>query len=453
MKRWLKKLVAVFILLPILSGCFIKRLEISAGSFYTGQHGKGGFLFSLTYEEKKKEAEDKKEKLEKDRQASKKKLDNLKNELNNLYSDIEELDRLMAENDLNMDRLTESIEDAEQELDDTRILLKQTKELEKKQYEAMCRRIQYMYENGTTSVFDFIANAESLTEFLNQAEYFSKITEYDNNLFKSYIETKQRALETEAILELHIESLEDLYVIEEETHNDLMELVNLKSAKINEYTEAMGIQEELLDNYLEEIVLTNREINDIIAEEQERIRIAEEQRIKEEAERKRQEEERKKQEEERKKQEEQERLNAGSNVNKTDSAALSDIIWPLPGDSRIFSRFGVRVAPTAGASTYHQGVDLGGEYGADIIAALAGTVEIAGYSVSGGNYIRINHGDGIVTSYLHCSRLLVSVGDYVQQGALIAYVGSTGVSTGPHLHFSVSINGTYVDPLNYISYK
>lgn len=128
------------------------------------------------------------------------------------------------------------------------------------------------------------------------------------------------------------------------------------------------------------------------------------------------------------------------------------MIWPLPGDGRIFAYFGNRVAPTAGASTYHRGLDIGGEMGASIVASLSGTVEIAQYSSSSGNFIIINHGNGLRTAYCHCSKLLVSVGQYVKQGEVIALVGSTGISTGPHLHFGVSIDNVYVDPLNYISY-
>lgn len=104
----------------------------------------------------------------------------------------------------------------------------------------------------------------------------------------------------------------------------------------------------------------------------------------------------------------------------------------------------------AGASDYHKGVDIGAASGTPIYAAAGGTVVISTYHYSAGNYILINHGGGVYTVYMHCSKLLVDVGDKVNQGDKIGLVGSTGYSTGPHLHFGVRINGTYYDPLNYV---
>lgn len=104
-----------------------------------------------------------------------------------------------------------------------------------------------------------------------------------------------------------------------------------------------------------------------------------------------------------------------------------------------------------GASTNHKGIDLTAPYGTAILASASGTVTTSTHSNSAGNYIVIAHGNGISTVYMHCSALLVSVGDNVEQGEIIARVGSTGYSSGNHLHFGVIKNGTYVDPLGYIS--
>lgn len=128
----------------------------------------------------------------------------------------------------------------------------------------------------------------------------------------------------------------------------------------------------------------------------------------------------------------------------------SHMIWPLPSDHRIHSYFGYRVAPKAGASTYHKGLDIGGARGAKIVSVLSGKVTEAKYHTSSGYYVEVDHGNGLRTRYLHCSKLLVSVGQKVSQGDVIALVGSTGVSTGPHLHFSVIKNGSYVDPYPYL---
>jgi murein DD-endopeptidase MepM/ murein hydrolase activator NlpD len=104
----------------------------------------------------------------------------------------------------------------------------------------------------------------------------------------------------------------------------------------------------------------------------------------------------------------------------------------------------------AGASTYHRGIDIGGKYAANIVASLAGTVDLVTYNASAGNYLRIDHGDGLKTVYMHCSKILVNEGDYVLQNTIIALVGQTGVATGPHLHFGIMVNGTYIDPYPFV---
>jgi murein DD-endopeptidase MepM/ murein hydrolase activator NlpD len=126
------------------------------------------------------------------------------------------------------------------------------------------------------------------------------------------------------------------------------------------------------------------------------------------------------------------------------------MIWPTSA-TYISSYFGYRVSPTYGASSYHEGLDIAGSTGDPIWAAAGGTVTAAGDGGGMGNYVTISHGNGVSTVYMHCSALYVSAGQYVSQGETIAAMGSTGISTGPHLHFSVVVGGTYVDPLGYIS--
>ncbi|WP_312102419.1 peptidoglycan DD-metalloendopeptidase family protein [Lachnoclostridium sp.] len=129
---------------------------------------------------------------------------------------------------------------------------------------------------------------------------------------------------------------------------------------------------------------------------------------------------------------------------------INCMIWPLPSDHNIYAYYGYRKAPTAGASTYHKGLDIGGAYGSSIVSVLAGRVVGTGYNSTSGRYVEIDHGNGVETRYLHCSKILVNVGDYVDQGQTIALVGSTGVSTGPHLHFSLLLNGNNVNPYPYL---
>ena len=106
----------------------------------------------------------------------------------------------------------------------------------------------------------------------------------------------------------------------------------------------------------------------------------------------------------------------------------------------------------SGASKYHQGIDLGAAEGTPIYATRTGRVSIASYSNSAGYYVSINHGDGFSSIYMHMTRYVVSSGQAVSAGQLIGYVGSTGISSGPHLHFGISKNGVYVNPAYYINF-
>ena len=123
---------------------------------------------------------------------------------------------------------------------------------------------------------------------------------------------------------------------------------------------------------------------------------------------------------------------------------------PCPGYSRISSYFGYREQPLAGASTNHKGIDFAAPQGTPIYAAAGGTVTSSGYSGKAGKRIVINHGNGLVTIYMHCHALYVKAGTKVSKGQNIAAVGTTGNSTGNHLHFQVNSNGTPVNPLKYL---
>ena len=130
----------------------------------------------------------------------------------------------------------------------------------------------------------------------------------------------------------------------------------------------------------------------------------------------------------------------------------SDATWVTPVSGyTITSPFGMRVHPILGTSRMHNGIDMACAQGTPIYATRAGTVTVASYQAGGaGNYVSINHLDGFASIYMHMTRYVVSAGQSVSQGQLIGYVGSTGLSTGPHLHFGISYAGTYVNPLAYI---
>ena len=145
--------------------------------------------------------------------------------------------------------------------------------------------------------------------------------------------------------------------------------------------------------------------------------------------------------------------NGGDNGGGGGGAPAPSSGWLLPCNYvKVTSPFGHRQSPTAGASSFHQGIDLGAPAGTPIVASRAGVVTTARFSNSAGYYVTINHGDGFSSIYMHMTNYVVSAGQAVSAGQLIGYVGSTGISTGNHLHFGISYNGTYVNPAGYVAF-
>ena len=135
----------------------------------------------------------------------------------------------------------------------------------------------------------------------------------------------------------------------------------------------------------------------------------------------------------------------------TSSNTVGGISWKVPIRYTAFtSPFGYRKHPLSGTRKFHYGVDLAAPTGTPIYATRSGTVDIASYNGSAGYYVQINHGDGYKSIYMHMTHYVVKSGQHVSQGQVIGYCGSTGGSTGPHLHFGISYRGTYVNPANYI---
>ncbi|HBF38949.1 MAG TPA: peptidase M23, partial [Firmicutes bacterium] len=126
------------------------------------------------------------------------------------------------------------------------------------------------------------------------------------------------------------------------------------------------------------------------------------------------------------------------------------MIWPVTGPIRITSPFGWRYHPILRTKKYHNGEDIAVSSGTPVHAADSGVVVVSGWEDGYGNYVAIDHGNGISTGYGHNSRLLVHQGERVTKGQIIAYSGSTGLSTGPHVHFEVRKNGVPIDPLPFL---
>lgn len=372
----------------------------------------------------KKELEAEKEKtsvIEEEKKKVEDTLKNLEGRKADTESYVRQLDQEMAAISSQLEELSGQIADKESEIAVTQEELSAAQEAEVQQYDAMKLRIKYMYEKGDTTFIDLILESKSISQLLNRAEYISQISQYDRQMLDEYAATRQTIADNEAKLESE--------------RADLLALQESTQAKHNSVEELLAAKEEQLKSYETQIASAQSQINayeqDLAAQESKIRQI----------------------EEEMQKAEEEARKKAESSGTSYTVKSLGNtkFIWPCPSSSRITSAFGGRESPTEGASSNHQGIDIGASTGSDIVAAADGVVTIATYSASAGNYVMLSHGGGVSTVYMHCSSLNVSEGQSVTQGQVIAKVGSTGYSTGPHLHFGIRSGGSYVNPSNYVS--
>ncbi len=319
---------------------------------------------------------------------------------------IAAMDAELAVAEENLADLQEQTAAKEEEIAQTEVELAQARETEAEQYASMKVRIQFMYENGNQTYLDLILNSGSIAELLNKTEYISQITEYDRKMLEEYQQTRADIEDKEAKLVKEHEELEELVAEAEEEKEAIEVLIASKAEQLAQYEAEIAAGEAEVDAMEEELA----DIENNIAQLEEQLR-------------------------------------------QENSRVIYDggqFLFPLDFYYRVTSEYGWRIHPIYGTEKYHSGIDFGAPTGQPIKAAYKGEVVISEYSSSAGNYIMINHGNGLATVYMHCSKLNVSVGQIVEKGDIIGLVGSTGNSTGPHLHFSVRLNGEYVDPGPYI---
>ncbi|MCI8306541.1 MAG: peptidoglycan DD-metalloendopeptidase family protein [Lachnospiraceae bacterium] len=405
-------------------------------------------VFVYVQANKLSEAEEEKKELEREKKELDSALSGLENDKADIIAYINKIDT-------KINKVTADYEKTEEKIDKKKKSIKKlTKKIEQaeieinNQYDSMKKRIKYMYENGNSDYIDILLASGSLSEMLNKSEYIEKISDYDANMLDNYIAGKKELEEKKIALEEKKAALEIAAEALAEEKSALGKLEKKKKKEIELYNADIAKTQQAISNNRSELERQEKIIEDELLKEQ--IRIAEEEkRRKEEEERKRQEELRRQQQQNDSNNNSQNGPTAAPAVNNNNSAG--GFVWPLAVTGKITSPFGNRNSPTAGASSSHMGIDISAPTGTAICAAKGGTVVTAAYSAGAGNYVMINHGNGVFTVYMHASSLTVSKGDEVSQGQVIAKVGSTGISTGPHLHFGVSVNGAYVNPSSYVS--
>lgn len=302
------------------------------------------------------------------------------------------------------------IADAQERLDDANLRLAQLN----RQYK---ERIRAMEEEGEITYWQVIFESSSFTDMLDRMNMVDEIAAADTQrlvdlqVASATVEENQRIL-NEEMLDLQ-ETRQQL--------SDSEEMLKVKRTESDDILRDLIAQQSEFQALLDESEALQNDLMNEIAQKQKELQAAQ---YKEEL--------------------------VKMALKGENPPSNATWIEPVSGYT-ISSPFGNRKSPTAGASSNHKGVDMACPSGTPIYATRAGTVTVAAYQAGGaGYYVSINHGDGFASIYMHMTRYVVSKGQSVAQGELIGYVGSTGISTGPHLHFGVSYGGTYVNPMAYL---
>ena len=398
------------------------------------------------------EAQQKKAELDAALADAKNLVDQLKKSKNSTAAKVKELEDELERTTAKAAEIEGQLSELNTEIAQSEEDLSEAEAKAAEQYGQMKRRMQYMYENGTNEYLEMLLTSQDITSFLNAAEYISMIVSYDRDKLEEYIATQEYIKSVKAGLESDYETLGVMKDAVNAERQTVSVLAQEKDAQLSELTADLSDAEKLQKEYEEEVKAQAEVLSGIqaaIAEEKRKAKEAAERKAAWEAEVAAQRAAAEAAGEEFVEPEYDEEAAAVS-------ASTSGFIWPCPASHRITSDYGPRTSPTAGASTNHKGIDIGAPTGSSIIAVQSGTVVISKYSASAGNYVVVNHGADangniICSVYMHASERLVNVGDTVSQGQTIALVGSTGYSTGPHLHFAVTVNGDYVSPWGYVN--
>ncbi|MCR1918936.1 peptidoglycan DD-metalloendopeptidase family protein [Frisingicoccus caecimuris] len=406
------------------------------------------FSFNLTAlaadENDKEEKEQQIEALEQEKEEQNQALDSMHTDKANTEVEIESLDNQLSSVQTEIDTTNSELEKTEAELEQTKKDLEAAQEKEKKQYETLKLRIKVMYKKGDTGYLEILLAAEDITSLLNSTEYISKISDYDSNLLQSLRDTRTQIEALEKQQEEEVARITQLKEELETQETELQGILDEKAAYIQSLNTTIEYTEEYIQELEENISMEQQALAEIEAEIRAAAAAAAAEAAAAAA--------------------AQEEAAASGDGESSGSSYVEDVSGaykPSYGGGWVWPSDTTYLTDTFGYQDWrggnHNGIDIGAGYGSPIYAAASGTVWIAGYSSSAGNWVVIDHGGGVLSVYMHASALYVSSGQYVSAGQSIAAVGSTGWSTGPHLHFGVMVgssggyDGYWVDPLGYVS--
>lgn len=326
----------------------------------------------------------------------------IEEEMSAIEEDIDSIDAVISEKENEIKQKQEEIEQYTELIDTNDRKFKQ--------------RLKVMYESGTTTYLEMLLEAKGLSDLFTRIAVVRDIAEHDKNLINSYVDARTGVENAKTIIETEKSEKEEARTI---LSGKRTELAKKKAEK----DELMADLQYDIDE-LKRLEEQGEKQEEIVKQELAAALAA------------------------------QEKASSKSGASTAPAPARlssGQFCWPSASSTRVTSDYGTRVHPITKTTKFHKGIDIGAAQGTNVLAAADGTVVTAGWNSGGyGYYITINHGGGVVTLYGHNSKLLVKAGDTVKKGQVIAKVGSTGNSTGPHIHFEVLVNGSVVNPYNYL---
>ena len=333
----------------------------------------------------------------------------LKSRQNDYITNMQQMDEMIIDLQEKIEQLDADKERAADAVSQLNYELVLTKDKEKEQYERLKEHIRNAYENGNYSYVDALLNAKSFVELMNKPEYVQQVSKYDEKLLNDFKETSRKIADQKLLIEVLTDGAGTLQNAYQDQQNALVLMTEAKQDEILKYQASIDNQSEELEKLK-------------LLEQEQAARLAE-----------------------------MENPQFTTVTYKIKPYSGGTFVWPQPSSYRITSDFGWRGdIGVPGATRYHQGIDIAANMYDPVIAAAPGTVTFVGYYGTGGKTVMIDIGSSITIIYHHLNDYAVELGDHVEAGTIVGRVGMTGATSGPHLHFSVRVNGTYVNPRPYL---